>query len=299
MSFLVASFSLHAHVHTIMYDNIGGHGLQIEFICTCITFLVDWRVCSYLVEAKLRNNYVPILPSTHIKTQGKGYFLQLDNLAIIGYPFCLSYPEFLIETFLKSTDLKCFATQECKKLYLVYLSEREYFAVPKNLKLLAVPLFELYDNVQVYWSFTFWVMIQIFVHCFCVSFFFLFKSMSGCHLYIGSLKHACEFDNWEDGFWKCYLAIQLFTCYDLGAWCWLLSPTSYSHSLPPLLFTIVTPRVRNIYFWLCLRNPVLNSLIICRDMDPLFLQFRNSFPDFNSTWSTHEVCIKLQGLINQ
>ncbi|KAF7148117.1 hypothetical protein RHSIM_Rhsim03G0180400 [Rhododendron simsii] len=38
--------------------------------------------------------------------------------------------------------------QECKKLYLVHLSEREYFAVPKNLKLLAVPLFELYDNVQ-------------------------------------------------------------------------------------------------------------------------------------------------------
>ncbi|KAL7168560.1 hypothetical protein ACSBR2_038905 [Camellia fascicularis] len=38
--------------------------------------------------------------------------------------------------------------QECKKLFLVHLSEREYFAVPKNLKLLAVPLFELYDNVQ-------------------------------------------------------------------------------------------------------------------------------------------------------
>ncbi|CAN1180578.1 Pre-mRNA cleavage factor Im 25 kDa subunit 2 [Linum perenne] len=40
--------------------------------------------------------------------------------------------------------------QECKKLYIVHLSEREYFAVPKNLKLLAVPLFELYDNVQRY-----------------------------------------------------------------------------------------------------------------------------------------------------
>lgn len=40
--------------------------------------------------------------------------------------------------------------QECKKLFLVHLSEREYFAVPKNLKLLAVPLFELYDNVQVW-----------------------------------------------------------------------------------------------------------------------------------------------------
>ena len=33
---------------------------------------------------------------------------------------------------------------------MVHLSEKEYFAVPKNLKLLAVPLFELYDNVQVF-----------------------------------------------------------------------------------------------------------------------------------------------------
>ncbi|KAH0863379.1 hypothetical protein HID58_080590, partial [Brassica napus] len=38
--------------------------------------------------------------------------------------------------------------KECKRLYIVHLSEKEYFAVPKNLKLLAVPLFELYDNVQ-------------------------------------------------------------------------------------------------------------------------------------------------------
>lgn len=45
---------------------------------------------------------------------------------------------------------KVFMIQECKKLYIVHLSEREYFAVPKNLKLLAVPLFELYDNVQVW-----------------------------------------------------------------------------------------------------------------------------------------------------
>jgi cleavage and polyadenylation specificity factor subunit 5 len=39
--------------------------------------------------------------------------------------------------------------QECKKLFIVHLTEKEYFAVPRNLKLLAVPLFELYDNVQV------------------------------------------------------------------------------------------------------------------------------------------------------
>ncbi|MQM22633.1 hypothetical protein Taro_055688, partial [Colocasia esculenta] len=40
--------------------------------------------------------------------------------------------------------------QEFKKLFLVHLSEREYVAVPKKLKLLAVPLFELFDNVQRY-----------------------------------------------------------------------------------------------------------------------------------------------------
>ncbi|XP_074365117.1 pre-mRNA cleavage factor Im 25 kDa subunit 2-like [Apium graveolens] len=40
--------------------------------------------------------------------------------------------------------------KECKKLFLVHLSEKQYFAVPKNLKLLAVPLYELYDNAQRY-----------------------------------------------------------------------------------------------------------------------------------------------------
>lgn len=43
----------------------------------------------------------------------------------------------------------CFDSQECKKLFVVHLREKEFFAVPKNLKLLAVPLYELYDNVQV------------------------------------------------------------------------------------------------------------------------------------------------------
>uniref|UniRef100_A0A1S3YAI1 Pre-mRNA cleavage factor Im 25 kDa subunit 2 n=1 Tax=Nicotiana tabacum TaxID=4097 RepID=A0A1S3YAI1_TOBAC len=57
------------------------------------------------------------------------------NFETIMYPYCpphISKPK------------------ECKKLFIVHLSEREYFAVPKNLKLLAVPLFELYDNVQRY-----------------------------------------------------------------------------------------------------------------------------------------------------
>ncbi|KAJ9539664.1 hypothetical protein OSB04_026170 [Centaurea solstitialis] len=57
------------------------------------------------------------------------------NFETIMYPYC---PPHITKP------------KECKKLFLVHLSEREYFAVPKNLKLLAVPLFELYDNVQRY-----------------------------------------------------------------------------------------------------------------------------------------------------
>jgi cleavage and polyadenylation specificity factor subunit 5 len=40
--------------------------------------------------------------------------------------------------------------KECKKLFMVLLPESCTFAVPKNLKLLAVPLFEMYDNPQRY-----------------------------------------------------------------------------------------------------------------------------------------------------
>jgi cleavage and polyadenylation specificity factor subunit 5 len=36
--------------------------------------------------------------------------------------------------------------KECRRQYLVYLPEKCTFAVPSNYKLLAVPLFELYDN---------------------------------------------------------------------------------------------------------------------------------------------------------
>lgn len=40
--------------------------------------------------------------------------------------------------------------KECKKICMVRLSERQVFAVPRNFKLLAVPLFELYDNAARY-----------------------------------------------------------------------------------------------------------------------------------------------------
>ncbi|KAK4192090.1 nucleotide hydrolase-domain-containing protein [Podospora australis] len=40
--------------------------------------------------------------------------------------------------------------KECKKLYMIQLPETKVLSVPKNMKLLAVPLFELYDNTQRY-----------------------------------------------------------------------------------------------------------------------------------------------------
>ncbi|KAL0371684.1 UNVERIFIED_CONTAM: Pre-cleavage factor Im subunit [Sesamum calycinum] len=60
--------------------------------------------------------------------------------------FCIGNAYRKMHNFMQIERVKM---QECKKLFLVHLSDHEYFAVPKNLKLLAVPLFELYDNVQV------------------------------------------------------------------------------------------------------------------------------------------------------
>lgn len=40
--------------------------------------------------------------------------------------------------------------KECKKLYMIQLPESKILSVPKNMKLLAVPLFELYDNTARY-----------------------------------------------------------------------------------------------------------------------------------------------------
>ncbi|KAJ3495734.1 hypothetical protein NLG97_g3185 [Lecanicillium saksenae] len=36
--------------------------------------------------------------------------------------------------------------KECKKIYLIHLPKNKVLSVPKNMKLLAVPLFELYEN---------------------------------------------------------------------------------------------------------------------------------------------------------
>jgi len=40
--------------------------------------------------------------------------------------------------------------KECKKIFIVPLPEKCYFSVPRNLKLMAVPLFELYENMPRY-----------------------------------------------------------------------------------------------------------------------------------------------------
>jgi cleavage and polyadenylation specificity factor subunit 5 len=40
--------------------------------------------------------------------------------------------------------------KELKKLYLIHLPPTKILSVPKNMKLLAVPLFELYDNTARY-----------------------------------------------------------------------------------------------------------------------------------------------------
>uniref|UniRef100_D8QCH0 Cleavage and polyadenylation specificity factor subunit 5 n=1 Tax=Schizophyllum commune (strain H4-8 / FGSC 9210) TaxID=578458 RepID=D8QCH0_SCHCM len=39
---------------------------------------------------------------------------------------------------------------KCKKLFLVQMTEKYVLAVAKNMKLLAIPLFELYDNAAKY-----------------------------------------------------------------------------------------------------------------------------------------------------
>ncbi|KAK4992116.1 hypothetical protein LTR50_001294 [Elasticomyces elasticus] len=44
----------------------------------------------------------------------------------------------------------CTRPKECKKLYMIQLPRSKVLSVPKNMKLLAVPLFELYDNTQRY-----------------------------------------------------------------------------------------------------------------------------------------------------
>ncbi|CAN6666304.1 hypothetical protein TRVA0_038S00210 [Trichomonascus vanleenenianus] len=44
----------------------------------------------------------------------------------------------------------CTRPKECKKVYLIRMPGRKVLSVPRNMKLIAVPLFELYDNAARY-----------------------------------------------------------------------------------------------------------------------------------------------------
>lgn len=112
---------------------------SLLFICIYPWNPADRWMCCNLVEAKFWNHNVSILSSSYNKTQGNlRWQCHWRSCIPSSLGPHLQYPW-----------ISCM--QECKKLFLVHLSEREYFAVPKNLKLLAVPLFELYDNVQVWY----------------------------------------------------------------------------------------------------------------------------------------------------
>lgn len=142
---------------------------------------IVWTVfgMAYVIHAHINdsltyNNYFMVLDNllfltiafwcrlANVWQSGGGQTLRLlcthTALLTSQNPRCNVYCDFLLwkvhfvfEWFLKLS----FMIQECKKLFIVHLSEKEYFAVPRNLKLLAVPLFELYDNVQVRWYLSF------------------------------------------------------------------------------------------------------------------------------------------------
>ncbi|KAJ2906228.1 cleavage and polyadenylation specific factor 5 [Zalerion maritima] len=57
------------------------------------------------------------------------------NFETFAYPFCPPHVT---------------RPKECKKMYFIHLPKAKVLSVPKNMKLLAVPLFELYDNVARY-----------------------------------------------------------------------------------------------------------------------------------------------------
>lgn len=119
-------------------------------VCIPITFLLSFALEILISEIQ---NFMQVGECVAIWWR--------PNFETIMYPYCpphITKPK--VKSYVPSTNIHHYLPwnysncwyllmQECKKLFLVHLSEREYFAVPKNLKLLAVPLFELYDNVQV------------------------------------------------------------------------------------------------------------------------------------------------------
>ena len=86
-----------------------------------------WRHPGAMVETQLRNLHVPISASTRDKAKGM--------------------QEAVFHT---TTQEQYVASIPSKTLILLLTSITEVLSVPKNMKLLAVPLFELYDNTARY-----------------------------------------------------------------------------------------------------------------------------------------------------
>nr|CAN74801.1 hypothetical protein VITISV_006288 [Vitis vinifera] len=114
----------------------------LRLLCMCIHVCMSYFFLKIFAEieglkrklsSKLAANSLALQPDWQIGECVAIWWR--PNFETIMYPYC---PPHITKP------------KECKKLFIVHLSEREYFAVPKNLKLLAVPLFELYDNVQVW-----------------------------------------------------------------------------------------------------------------------------------------------------
>ncbi|EER40979.1 cleavage and polyadenylation specific factor 5 [Histoplasma capsulatum H143] len=86
----------------------------------------------------------------HDDDEVEGFKTRLnERLAPVGSQFSWWRPNF--ETFMYPF-LPGHVTRpkECKKLYFIQLPKKKVLSVPKNMKLLAVPLFELYDNTARY-----------------------------------------------------------------------------------------------------------------------------------------------------
>ncbi|XP_048619087.1 pre-mRNA cleavage factor Im 25 kDa subunit 2 isoform X1 [Brassica napus] len=126
----------------------GENGMQqpsvIITFYTIVIFFIASKSCAMLclaeveglkrkLTSKLGGNSAGIVPDWKVGECVATWWR--PNFETMMYPYC---PPHITKP------------KECKRLYIVHLSEKEYFAVPKNLKLLAVPLFELYDNVQRY-----------------------------------------------------------------------------------------------------------------------------------------------------
>ncbi|KAJ0099998.1 hypothetical protein Patl1_20109 [Pistacia atlantica] len=108
--------------------------LGCQFTCSCARLAEIITLDEYVIVKKLIEH--TFISTKNVMAIGECVAIWWrPNFETIMYPYC---PPHITKP------------KECKKLFLVHLSEREYFAVPKNLKLLAVPLFELYDNVQRY-----------------------------------------------------------------------------------------------------------------------------------------------------